>query len=59
MLIEPASALEESIAALSPGHRELYVVGTGPRIQGMLAQLTPTPARDALLRTATGVPRRR
>ncbi len=97
---EADSALEESVATLSPGHRELYdrhidgfrqtiprsqrmaspvdtvaatieraltarrpraryVVGTGPRIQGILAQLTPTPARDALLRTATGVPRRR
>ncbi len=110
VLIEPAQtdtdmwreaegALEASVAALSPVHRELYakhiegsrkmiprsqrmaspvegvaatiehalttrrpraryVVGAGPRVQGVLAQLTPTAARDAALRAATGVPRR-
>ena len=110
VLIEPAQtdtdmwreadgALDESVAALSPGHRELYarhiegarrmiprsqklaspvdgvaaaieralttsrpraryVVGAAPRIQGALAQVTPTRVLDAGLRLATGVPRR-
>src|SRR2546423_1980120 len=110
VLIEPAQtdtdlwrkadeALDESVAALSPEHRELYakhldgarrmiprsqrmassvdgvaaaieraltarrpraryVVGVGPRVQGALAQVTPTCALDAALRAATGVPRR-
>jgi len=110
VLIEPAQtdtdlwrdadkALEESVAALSPGHRELYarhidgarrmiprsqrmassvdgvaaaieraliarrpraryVVGAGPKVQGALAQVTPTGALDAALRLATGIPRR-
>jgi NAD(P)-dependent dehydrogenase (short-subunit alcohol dehydrogenase family) len=110
VLVEPAQtdtdlwrqadqALDESVAALSPAHRELYarhidgsrrmiprsqrmaspvdgvaatieraltarrpkaryVVGAGPRAQAMLTQVTPTAARDALLRAATGVPRR-
>jgi NAD(P)-dependent dehydrogenase (short-subunit alcohol dehydrogenase family) len=110
VLIEPAqtdtdmwrqadSALEDSVAALSPAHRELYakhiegsrrmipraqkmalpadgvaatieraltdrrpraryVVGRGPRLQDVLAGLTPTPVRDAALRAAGGVPRR-
>jgi NAD(P)-dependent dehydrogenase (short-subunit alcohol dehydrogenase family) len=96
---EAESALEESVAALSPAHRELYaqhiagyrrsiprsqrmaspvdgvaaaieraltarrpraryVVGTGPRVQGLMAGLTPTAVLDATLRAATGVPRR-
>jgi NAD(P)-dependent dehydrogenase (short-subunit alcohol dehydrogenase family) len=110
VLVEPAQtdtdlwrqadqALEESVATLSPEHRELYarhidgsrrmiprsqrmaspvdgvaatihraltarhpkaryVVGAGPRAQAVLTQFTPTAARDALLRAATGVPRR-
>src|SRR5256714_2689522 len=110
VLIEPAQtdtdlwrkadeALDESVAALSPEHRELYarhidgarrmiprsqriassvdgvaaaieralttrrpraryVVGVGPRIQGVLAQVTPTSTLDATLRAVTGVPRR-
>jgi NAD(P)-dependent dehydrogenase (short-subunit alcohol dehydrogenase family) len=110
VLIEPAQtdtdlwrnageALDESVAALAPEHRELYakhldgarrtiprsqrmassvdgvaaaieralttrrpraryVVGVGPRIQGVLAQVTPTSALDATLRAASGVPRR-
>jgi NAD(P)-dependent dehydrogenase (short-subunit alcohol dehydrogenase family) len=110
VLVEPAQtdtdlwrqadqALEQSVAALSPAHRELYarhidgsrrmiprsqrmaspvdgvaatieraltvrrpkaryVVGAGPRAQAVLTQVTPTAARDALLRAATGVPRR-
>ena len=96
---EAESALEASVAALTPEHRELYarhiegsrkmipraqkmaspvegvaatieraltarrpkaryVVGAGPRVQGVLAHLTPTTMRDAALRAATGVPRR-
>ncbi|MDX6640572.1 MAG: hypothetical protein QOF12_1583 [Solirubrobacteraceae bacterium] len=96
---EAESALEESVAALSPAHRELYaqhiagyrrsiprsqrmaspvegvaaaieraltarrpraryVVGAGPRVQGLMAGLTPTAVLDATLRAATGVPRR-
>ena len=110
MLVEPAQtdtdmwrsadgALDESVAALTPAHRELYaghiegarkmiprsqklatpaagvaatieraltarrpraryVVGTAPRVQAALSQLTPTPVRDAALRVGTGVPRR-
>jgi NAD(P)-dependent dehydrogenase (short-subunit alcohol dehydrogenase family) len=51
-----AAAIERALTASRP--RARYVVGAGPRVQGILAQLTPTAARDALLRTATGVPRR-
>jgi NAD(P)-dependent dehydrogenase (short-subunit alcohol dehydrogenase family) len=110
VLLEPAqtdtdmwrdadSALDESVAALAPEHRELYakhiagwrksiprsqrmassvdgvaraieralvarrpraryVVGLGPRVQGVLAGLSPASARDALVSAATGVPRR-
>ncbi|MCW2990948.1 MAG: Oxidoreductase, short chain dehydrogenase/reductase family protein, partial [Solirubrobacterales bacterium] len=38
--------------------RARYVVGAGPRVQSVLAQVTPTRALDAALRAATGVPRR-
>jgi len=110
VLIEPAQtdtdlwrkaddAMDESVAALSPEHRELYakhidgarkmipraqklassvdgvaavieraltakrpkaryVVGAGPKVQGAMAKVTPTPVLDAALRAATGVPRR-
>src|SRR3954462_5410090 len=110
VLIEPAQtdtdlwrkaddAMDESVAALSPEHRELYakhidgarkmipraqklassvdgvaavieraltakrpkaryVVGAGPKVQGAMAKVTPTPVIDAALRAATGVPRR-
>jgi NAD(P)-dependent dehydrogenase (short-subunit alcohol dehydrogenase family) len=51
-----AETIERALTARRP--RARYVVGVGPRVQGALAQLTPTPARDALLRAATGVPRR-
>jgi NAD(P)-dependent dehydrogenase (short-subunit alcohol dehydrogenase family) len=51
-----AATIERALTARRP--RARYVVGAGPRVQGILAQLTPTPARDALLRAATGVPRR-
>jgi NAD(P)-dependent dehydrogenase (short-subunit alcohol dehydrogenase family) len=51
-----AETIERALTARRP--RARYVVGVGPRVQGALAQLTPTPALDALLAAATGVPRR-
>jgi hypothetical protein len=51
-----AATIERALTARRP--RARYVVGTGPRMQGILLQLTPTPVRDAVLRLATGVPRR-
>jgi hypothetical protein len=51
-----AATIERALTARRP--RARYVVGVGPRVQGVLAQLTPTPALDALLSAATGVPRR-
>jgi hypothetical protein len=49
-------AIETALTARRP--RARYVVGTGPKVQSVLAALTPTPVRDAALRAATGVPRR-
>jgi NAD(P)-dependent dehydrogenase (short-subunit alcohol dehydrogenase family) len=51
-----AATIERALTARRP--RARYVVGVGPRAQGIMAVLTPTGARDALLRAATGVPRR-
>jgi hypothetical protein len=51
-----AESIERALTAKRP--RARYVVGTGPRIQSALVQLMPTPARDALLSVAAGVPRR-
>jgi NAD(P)-dependent dehydrogenase (short-subunit alcohol dehydrogenase family) len=51
-----AATIERALTAGRPKAR--YVVGAGPRAQAMLMQFTPTAARDALLRAATGVPRR-
>ncbi|MEA2422238.1 MAG: hypothetical protein QOF55_1337, partial [Thermoleophilaceae bacterium] len=51
-----AATIERALAARRP--RARYVVGAGPRVQGIMAALTPTAARDVLLRAATGVPRR-
>ena len=51
-----AAAIERALTARRPKAR--YVVGAGPRIQGVLSAVTPTAVRDMLLRTATGVPRR-
>jgi NAD(P)-dependent dehydrogenase (short-subunit alcohol dehydrogenase family) len=51
-----AATIERALTARRP--RARYVVGAGPRAQGIMAALTPTGARDALLRAATGVPRR-
>ena len=48
--------IERALTARRPKAR--YVVGAGPRAQAAVAALTPTPALDALLRTASGVPRR-
>jgi NAD(P)-dependent dehydrogenase (short-subunit alcohol dehydrogenase family) len=51
-----AEAIERALTASRP--RARYVVGLGPRAQGAMASLTPTAAMDAVLRTATGVPRK-
>src|SRR3954462_14779170 len=51
-----AKTIERALTARRP--RARYVVGTGPRVQGVMAQLTPTPVRDAALSAALGVPRR-
>jgi NAD(P)-dependent dehydrogenase (short-subunit alcohol dehydrogenase family) len=51
-----AATIERALTARRP--RARYVVGAGPRVQGVLAQLTPTRALDAALGAATGVPRR-
>jgi NAD(P)-dependent dehydrogenase (short-subunit alcohol dehydrogenase family) len=51
-----AATIERALTARRP--RARYVVGTGPRVQGVLAHVTPTPTLDAVLRLATGVPRR-
>ena len=51
-----AAAIERGLTARRPKAR--YVVGAGPRIQGALSAVTPTAVLDAMLRTATGVPRR-
>jgi NAD(P)-dependent dehydrogenase (short-subunit alcohol dehydrogenase family) len=50
------AAMERALTAKRPKAR--YVVGTAPKIQGVLAQVTPTRALDAALRAATGVPRK-
>src|SRR4051812_47359263 len=51
-----ATTIERALTAGRP--RARYVVGTGPRIQGALAGMTPTPVMDAVLSKASGVPRR-
>jgi NAD(P)-dependent dehydrogenase (short-subunit alcohol dehydrogenase family) len=51
-----AATIERALTARRPKAR--YVVGAGPRAQAAMAALTPTPAMDALLRAASGVPRR-
>src|SRR3954470_2564491 len=51
-----AGAIERALTSSRP--RARYVVGVGPRIQGVLANVTPTPVLDTALRAATGVPRK-
>jgi NAD(P)-dependent dehydrogenase (short-subunit alcohol dehydrogenase family) len=51
-----AETIERALTASRP--RARYVVGAGPRIQGALAGMTPTPVLDTVLNAATGVPRR-
>jgi NAD(P)-dependent dehydrogenase (short-subunit alcohol dehydrogenase family) len=51
-----AAAIETALTARRP--RARYVVGAGPRVQGVMAGLAPTSAMDAVLRAATGVPRK-
>src|SRR4051794_33280833 len=51
-----AAMIERALTTKRP--RARYVVGLGPRVQGVLARVTPDAAMDALLSTATGVPRK-
>ena len=51
-----AETIERALTTRRP--RARYVVGVGPRVQGALAQVTPTAALDVLLGAATGVPRK-
>ncbi|MDP9117683.1 MAG: SDR family NAD(P)-dependent oxidoreductase [Actinomycetota bacterium] len=51
-----AAVIELALTARRP--RARYVVGRGPKVQAVLAGLTPTPVRDAVLSRLTGVPRR-
>jgi NAD(P)-dependent dehydrogenase (short-subunit alcohol dehydrogenase family) len=51
-----AETIERALTTSRP--RARYVVGFGPRVQGVMSSLTPTAAMDAVLRTATGVPRK-
>lgn len=52
-----ARTIERALTARRPKAR--YVVGLGPKVQLALSNASPTPARDALLRKVTGVPRPR
>jgi NAD(P)-dependent dehydrogenase (short-subunit alcohol dehydrogenase family) len=51
-----AATVEKALTSARP--RARYVVGAGPRVQAVLARLTPTPVLDRLLSAGTGVPRR-
>ena len=51
-----AATIERALTADRP--RARYVVGVGPRVQAALSKVTPTPVMDAVLRLATGTPRR-
>ncbi len=51
-----AATIERALTAGRPKPR--YVVGASVRAQAVLADLTPTPVLDAMLRAGTGVPRR-
>ena len=51
-----ASAIEKALTASRPKAR--YIVGNGPRLQALMAKLTPTPMLDRLLSAGTGVPRK-
>lgn len=52
-----AATVEKALTDRRP--RARYVVGANARAQALLAQVTPTPLLDRLLRAATGVPRHR
>lgn len=51
-----AATIERALTARRP--RSRYLTGAGARLQGPMTARVPTPARDALLRTFTGIPRR-
>ncbi|HEY1591548.1 MAG TPA: SDR family oxidoreductase [Solirubrobacteraceae bacterium] len=51
-----AATIEKALTTARP--RARYVVGAGPRVQALMAKVTPTPVLDMMLRAGTGVPRR-
>jgi NAD(P)-dependent dehydrogenase (short-subunit alcohol dehydrogenase family) len=51
-----AATIERALTARRP--RSRYLTGAGARLQGPVTARVPTPVRDAVLRTMTGVPRR-
>jgi NAD(P)-dependent dehydrogenase (short-subunit alcohol dehydrogenase family) len=51
-----AETIERAIATKRP--RARYVVGLGPRVQGVVSKVAPDALMDAVLRTGTGVPRK-
>ncbi len=51
-----AEAVERALTARRP--RARYVVGVGPKFQRVLADVTPTPVMDLVLRSALRIPRR-
>jgi NAD(P)-dependent dehydrogenase (short-subunit alcohol dehydrogenase family) len=51
-----AATVEKALTASRPKAR--YVVGLGPRVQAVMAGLTPTPVLDATLSRALGIPRK-
>lgn len=53
---EVTAVIERALTDRRP--RARYVVGRGPRVQAILAAMTPTAVRDRVLCAGTGVPRR-
>jgi NAD(P)-dependent dehydrogenase (short-subunit alcohol dehydrogenase family) len=51
-----ARTIEKALTARRP--RARYVVGAAVKVQAVLAEVTPTPVLDTVLRAGTGVPRR-
>jgi NAD(P)-dependent dehydrogenase (short-subunit alcohol dehydrogenase family) len=51
-----AAAIERALTSRRP--RARYVVGAGPKMQGVMTRFTPTPIMDTVLSKATGVPRK-
>ena len=51
-----AATIERALTTSRP--RARYVVGAGPKLQALMAKVTPTPVLDRALRAALGIPRR-